>query len=334
MTALAISIRGALRRPLTEEAGTLELAVPSFGDVESAALVVVVLPTEAAATRGLCAGRPASPSRPHPAANATLASAKTMIPRRRRVTYLMTWRSCTSQTSSTLNRQDAEDGVEYERPMTSDVSLVGHGVRLRIETGTELGRSPDGGGSLVVAHFDRGTVRNALVSVREADTTIVGGADGDLAGLSLEPVATAREAWRIEGSGFSCTWPDGTKLRVLPEGVASWEFELADEGEGLVFLRGPLRGAQVPAPPDLVAPDQEVVASDMTAAAMWIELRYEHEGQAWRQRHQYAVPAAETVVLVTAQALEGTEKPLFRAAAEVAASVRIGGSRVPSAAAS
>jgi hypothetical protein len=208
--------------------------------------------------------------------------------------------------------------------MNPDVSILGYGARLRAEAGAEFGWSPSNDGSLIGAWVTSGNLHNCLVSVRDGIAAIHGDAEGRLIGFALEPDPSAPDAWRIDLPSYSCTWPNGMKLRVLPNKLNKWEFEFADRGEGVVFLRGPLRGAsEVPAPPDLVGPNQELVGSDMAAAAMWIELRYEHAGKAWRQRHQYAVPAPETVVLVTAQAPEGTEEPLFRAVVEIAKSVQL-----------
>ena len=208
--------------------------------------------------------------------------------------------------------------------MNPDVSVLGHAARLRAEPGAELAWSPTGDGSLIGAWNDSGKLHNCLVKVRGGVATMVGDAEGGLVGFDLEPDTTVAHPWRIDLPSYSCTWPAGVKLRVLPNKRNKCEFEFADGGEGVIFLRGPLRGAsEVPAPPDLVAHDQELVASDMARGAMWIEVRYEHEGTAWRQRHQYAVPAPEVVVLVTAQAPEGTEGPLFESLAEIAKSIEL-----------
>jgi hypothetical protein len=204
--------------------------------------------------------------------------------------------------------------------MKPHMSVVGYRARLRAEAGAELSWAPSEDGSLIGAWLSDGKLHNCLVGVRDGLAAIHGHAEGELVGFELEPDGSAAHAWRIEVPSYSCTWPRGVRLRVLEKGKR--EFELADRGAGVIFLRGPLRGAsEVPAPPELIAPGQEVVASDMAVDAMWIELQYEHKGTAWRQRHQYAVPAPETVVLVTAQAPEGTHEPLFKATAEIARSI-------------
>jgi hypothetical protein len=206
--------------------------------------------------------------------------------------------------------------------MSPDVAVVGYGARLRAEAGAELVR-PSDDDTLLGAWTHGGDLYNCLVSVRDDRAAIHGDADGRLVGFALEPEPASEAAWRIEAAAYSCAWTRGLKLRVLPSKVRSWAFELI-AGEGMLFLQGPLRGAaETPTPDDLIAPYQELVDSDMSADAMWLELRYQHGGKTWRQRHQYAVPAAETVVMVTAQAPEGAEGPLFAACHEVARSVRL-----------
>jgi len=211
--------------------------------------------------------------------------------------------------------------------MNPDVAIVGYGVRVRGEAEAQVARYPTGRGpapgSLVGALQRHGQLHNCLVAVRGDTAVLVPDASGKIVGFSLEPDGPAETSWKIETPGFTCAWPDHMKITILPHRLNRWEFELA-RGEGVVFLRGPLVGAsETPAPHNLIAPGQRIVASDMSSDETWLELAYEHEGKPWRQKHRYSVPAPMTVVLVTAQAPEGDHEPLFAAVDEIAKSVRL-----------
>jgi hypothetical protein len=208
--------------------------------------------------------------------------------------------------------------------MNPDVSIVGYGVRLRAAAGAELGRAPANDDSLIGAWAGAGQLHNCLVAIRNGVAKVAPTSSGRIDGFALEPDGTCRAAgWSIELPRFSCAWPRGLVLRVLPHRRNRWEFEFAGGREGIVILRGPLRASEVPPPPSLVGEGQELVRSDMRPHAMRIETRYEHAGAKWRQRHRYAVPAPATVVLVTAQAPEGAHESLFAATDEIASSIRL-----------
>jgi hypothetical protein len=215
--------------------------------------------------------------------------------------------------------------------MNLDVAVVGYGARLYAEFGARLVR-PSDDDTLVGSWITPDDLYNCLVSVRDERATIHGDADGRLVGFALEPdPASSQRSWTIEVATYTCAWPRGVGLGVSRRGFKGRAFELFHGSEdGLIFLQGPFRGAsEAPRIEDLIAPYQEPVDSDMSPDAMWRELRYEHGGRTWRQRHQYAVPAPETIVLVTAQAPEGTEQPIFAACHEIARSVRLRSSSAP-----
>lgn len=209
--------------------------------------------------------------------------------------------------------------------MDSVTYIEGFGTRFRIAPGTEIGAAPAANGSLISAHFTRAGVSNGFIkAVASGKPELVAGADGSSGGVERDGASDTVGTWQVLTRGVRCDWPPELKLRVVPPGP--WTFEFAptsDTSDACLFLRGPLRGAHVPAPPNLIAPNQRLIADDMTAAAMWMELEYEHDGTVWRQRHQYAVPEAQTVVLVTAQAPRGHHESLFIAAHAVARSIRL-----------
>ena len=211
--------------------------------------------------------------------------------------------------------------------MHSELRIVGYGVRLTAPAGAELGRAPSNDDSLVGAWHGDGEPHSCFVAVRGGVASVRAHGSARVDAFSCEADDTRRtDAWTIELPRFSCAWPRGLALRVLPSGVERWEFELADAREGLIVLRGPLRALQVPKPPDLVGAGQVLVRSDMRPNATWIETRYERGAKPWRTRTRYAVRESGAVVLVTAHAPEGAHAGLFAAVDEIAGSIRL---RIP-----
>lgn len=212
--------------------------------------------------------------------------------------------------------------------MTASSTFIrGYGARYRVAPGTEVGAAPSDDGSLISARRTPAGLSNGFLEVDGEGhrPELIAGADGTTGGLERAGDAGARAGWEVEARGVCCAWPAGFKLFAVAH--SAWCFELTpavSSTEAVIFLRGPLHGAQqTPTPPDLIAPGQTLVADDMSADAMWMELEYAHEDTIWRQRHQYAVPRPETVVLVTAQAPRGQHESLFAAADVVAKSVRL-----------
>lgn len=175
-------------------------------------------------------------------------------------------------------------------------------------------------GSIAVAAVIPGELGSEVVTI---DPALPAGV-AKLADEGVLEQGPAHRRWVIAAPGFSVPWPDDLRLLGTKPG-APWAFELyGSRADALIFCRGPLRGAgQVPAPPDLVAPGQQVVADGMGDPRPWLELEYDHEGVTFRQRHIYAVPEPETVVLVTAQAPADAAGSLMAAAMEIAAGVEL-----------
>lgn len=208
--------------------------------------------------------------------------------------------------------------------MHPEVRVVGYGVRLSAPAGAELGRAPTNDDSLVGAWHGNGERHDCFVSVRDGVASVRAHGRARTDAFACEPDDARRtDTWRIELPRFSCAWPRGLALRVLPPGLERWEFELADARAGVIVLRGPLRALQVPAPTEIVAKGQELVRSDLRPHAMFVETRYERGPTPWRARTRYAVREAGAVVLVTGQAPEGAHAGLFAVVDEIAASIRL-----------
>jgi len=234
------------------------------------------------------------------------------------------------------------------------VDLVGYQIRFTPLVPFVFGRSPRGpkapADSLLVAHMASGGVRNVMIgpgssvsstefqrvrlggdqdgiwSLKLGDngTTVLLGDEmndvSDVGKLAANP--SAESTWQIETESYAVAWPDGY---VVKSG-ARWPFEFhgIDEGaDDLILLRGPLHGAkETPSPPQLVAPGQEVVESNLSTPTPWVEVRYTAQGRAWRQRHFYAVLCPETVVLVTTQGPEARANKLATDGERIASSIK------------
>jgi hypothetical protein len=87
--------------------------------------------------------------------------------------------------------------------------------------------------------------------------------------------------WIIEAEFYSCPFPKGYWL-CSTDGQIS-QFELLGESDELIFFQSPKR---MPPVAQLVANGQEVVRLQDDPETGWIELSYDHDGIAHRQRHQ------------------------------------------------
>jgi hypothetical protein len=250
--------------------------------------------------------------------------------------------------------------VEERMAMSNDrrsVDLVGYQIRFRPLVPFSLARAPRGPGALpdisMVAHMVGGGVRNVMIcpgkrvsstefqrvrlgddkngiwSLRLGDdgtSVILGARMKDVADVGmLAAYPSADSNWQIETKFYKVAWPDDYVVHSsVPD--TRWPFELhgtRDRAGNLIILRGPLYWAgEVPRPPQLVAPGQEVVEWDVDGPTPWIEVRYTVGGQVWRQRHFYAALAPETIVIVTVQGPERRAGTLAADGKRVASSIR------------
>lgn len=119
--------------------------------------------------------------------------------------------------------------------------------------------------------------------------------------------------WRIETSVFTIRWPTGFALWSSAQAPG---FDLLGPDQTMIYLQGPILAARLPALADMHAPEQAAVA----IGENWIELGYEHEGRAWRQRHIVAA-LDEYRLVVTGQGPEEHFDAVSSAVQEVAESV-------------
>jgi hypothetical protein len=146
---------------------------------------------------------------------------------------------------------------------------------------------------------------------------------GDAAEVA-EPVrAAADREWSVRAGPYELPWPAGTVVRSTTPGTP-WPFELhlvGGDEDAMLMVRGPLEQDAVPAPPQLVAPGQELIDSGVTGTTIWTELAYGVDGRRWWQRHEW-VPLDDLVVIVTAQAPAPQAGALREALVAVAGELR------------
>lgn len=99
--------------------------------------------------------------------------------------------------------------------------------------------------------------------------------------------------WRIETSVFTIRWPAGFAVWSSAKAPG---FDLLGPHDTMVYLQGPVLAERVPPLTQMVAAGQNMVESGND----WVEVQYEDEGVAWRQKHRL-VTLENYRMLVTAQ---------------------------------
>ena len=126
----------------------------------------------------------------------------------------------------------------------------------------------------------------------------------------------APDGFRVETSVFAVGWPSGFDVvSGEPGGPSAFDF-VSKEGS-LLYVQGPLDQSRVPRLESMAAPGQRLVDRGTHSAGEWIELSYEHGGQAHWQRHATVRWTRETILVLTAQAT-AEQADVTRAAASFA----------------
>lgn len=133
--------------------------------------------------------------------------------------------------------------------------------------------------------------------------------------------------WAIVTNDYTIRWPAMFTLRgdgVLAPG--SHPFELGWFGwiESMMWLQGPLTGAEIPTPESLAAPGITVSARGDEVGTVknvtWVEYAYQHNDVLWRQRTYWIPFQGDTVYLLRAQSRASDMAKVFPAATLVATS--------------
>lgn len=138
-------------------------------------------------------------------------------------------------------------------------------------------------------------------------------------GASIHDVADLirgpnHDHWRIETTVFTIRWPTGFALWSSAQAPG---FDLLGPHDTMIYLQGPVLAARVPEPEEMIGAGQTVLGHDRD----WVELAYDHDGVAWRQKHRVA-ELEDYRVLVTAQGPAERFGPADAAAQEMALSLR------------
>jgi hypothetical protein len=120
------------------------------------------------------------------------------------------------------------------------------------------------------------------------------GALDDVVDIVPGPAFTS---WWLETSVYRIPLVSG--WRALAEGVPDQPsmFDLVRPDGALLFVQTP---KNIPAPARMVAPGQRLHAQGTGARSEWVEVRYQHDGVEWAQRHD-VVPLAGATCIVTVQ---------------------------------
>jgi hypothetical protein len=158
-----------------------------------------------------------------------------------------------------------------------------------------------------------------LVGDREEHTMVAAG--GDLDPDLGELTEGAFGPWRVEVGGvYSIDWDGELVLVSAPEPDRPPFCMFSDLAGSLVYVQGPMPVARVPAREAMRAEDQQVVDRGEEPGP-WIDLAYDHEGVAWRQRHLRRDFGAEHAVVVTTQARAEAAERIHAAADRLAVAV-------------
>jgi len=187
-----------------------------------------------------------------------------------------------------------------------EMKLFGKGISFQPLSGVCISREIDPSyGEIVQLNFGtQSSPRNAAFAFNSGIPRLLLSPDvASLEGLGRVEIGDVSNSLRIGSTnlGYSALWLPGYNIWTT-KSDAHWPFELHDEHNSLIFVRGPWTGGdRVPKPHELVVPGQDIVAHNVTPETYWVEVAYENEGSRWNQTHTYGILGGETVALVTAQ---------------------------------
>ena len=145
-------------------------------------------------------------------------------------------------------------------------------------------------------------------------------------GESGEPQISAgpdAPGWRIETARYGVNWPRGFSVESTGEGDPFAPFLLWGPDRSLIWIQGPILRERLTSLDALIGPGQSVADRDDTPGRQYIDLDYQEEGAAWRQRHRLLDLDADHLLVVTAQAPLARAGVLLLAATEVADSFSV-----------
>ncbi|MEZ4237605.1 MAG: hypothetical protein R3F59_15945 [Myxococcota bacterium] len=258
--------------------------------------------------------------------------------------------------SAEKNREVQDRSAKEDRVDEFSLVIAGYGVEATPRLPVGVAHLEDDTlifGPMNAAQAEQGGVRNALLRPGDAPTAAIEKRPGtpvvtyssDQPGTtvlalgngmdSYEAVLTGFRAadqppqWTLVTDGYEIRWPTRFTLRADGDpNPRSWPYEFGLDGsaENLVFLQGPLTGAQVPTPKALVAPGMERVGEGevegANASIPWFELAYEHGGAKWKQRFYYIPFDAGSTYLLRAQGTDGAMAVITEGADLIATSFR------------
>ncbi len=239
--------------------------------------------------------------------------------------------ACGSATKRLL--PDDQANVDLPAPGDDRVLLVGHGAAIELAQPTSVARIGKAAGpnakpwDLITASMRSGSLANAFVTARSGATPIVRPPVGHtLADAGIGQVRPGPDGdWQVATEGVVFPFVD---LPMFAVSHSSAEEILPIEiVPSIWFNDGPFPGAidtmltivgpldEPLAPTEVSAPDQTVVASDLSGTPRWLENGYTHDGVAWRQRIYWS-PDGRFIVRYQAPADRTHEIELLRTAAE------------------
>jgi hypothetical protein len=130
----------------------------------------------------------------------------------------------------------------------------------------------------------------------------------------------AVESWWLETGIFHVPLPDG--WRALASGAVERAsvFDLIGPENALIFVQIP---DSIPSLDQVAAPGQRIHQRGAGGHSRWIELRYEHEGREWTQRHDF-VDRDGLQCIVTSQWVEESCAATAKARDEIVGALRAG----------
>jgi hypothetical protein len=146
------------------------------------------------------------------------------------------------------------------------------------------------------------------------------------AGGALDPelgelTGGAQGGWRVEVGGvYSIDWDGELVLVSAPDPDQPPFCMFSDMAGSLVYVQGPMPADQIPPREAMRAEDQREVDRG-EQPGQWVELAYDHEGVAWRQRHLRLAFGGDHAVVVTTQAHAESAGRIHAAADRLAATI-------------
>ncbi len=124
------------------------------------------------------------------------------------------------------------------------------------------------------------------------------------------------------GGVYQVPWPSRELALIsAPEPDEPPFYMFSDFAGGLVYVQGPMDNDELPEPDHMIGEGQTEVARDETAGHTWIELAYDHDDLAWRQRHIIVPFSTKHTMVVTTQAVADDADKIHTAAHALAQSI-------------